>query len=188
MTKGLGLAAACATLFCALPLAQAAAQQVGAYAGRTADGNTISFDVALDGQGQPALMDLAIKFTAACGQSGSSISQSWHFFFSAGLPIVNGHVKQLEDNPQLLLLNSLSFHDHRVTGSTEARLPIIDAKSGAAQLCTSSKQAFKATFQSADGASPFDHPGTARLKAPQRTAILEWSSQGVLHQELRKEQ
>jgi hypothetical protein len=186
--KQFGFGLASAAFLCALPLAQAAAQPAGAYAGHTADGNAISFDIGSNAQGQPALMDLAIKFTAACGQSGSSISQSWHFFFSAGLPVVNGHVKHLEDNPQLHLLNSLSFHGNGVTGSTEARLPVLNGKSGAVQLCASGKQAFEASFQNADGAGPFDHPGTARLKAPERTAILEWSSQGITHQELRKEQ
>ncbi len=187
--KRIALGLASAAFFCLLPLTQAAAQQAGFYTGRTADGNAISFDVGTNAQGQLALMDLAIKFTAACSQSGSSISQSWHFFFSGGLPIVNGHVKHLENNPQLYLLNSLSFHGDHVSGSTEARLPVLnDGKSGAMQLCASGKQAFKAGFQSADGIGPFDHPGTARLKAPERTAILEWSSQGLTHQELRKEQ
>src|ERR1041385_9018742 len=145
-------------LLCALPLAQAAAQTGGAYAGHTADGNAISFYIGTDVQGQPALMDLAIKFTAACGQSGSSISQSWHFFFSGGLPIVNGHVKHLENNPQLYLLNSLSVHGNQVTGSTEARLPVLNGgKSGAVQVCAAGKQAFEASFQSPDGAGPFDH-------------------------------
>jgi hypothetical protein len=170
-------------------MAQAAAQQAGAYNGHTADGNAISFDVVSDAQGHLALSDLAIQFTAGCVQTGSSITQSWHFFFSRGLPIEHGHVRHLENNPQLYLMNSLNFHGDRVNGTTEARLPMLvpGKPSQTAQLCASGKQAFEATFQSPDGTSPFDHPGTARLKSPERTAILEWSSDGVTHQELRKQ-
>jgi hypothetical protein len=188
--KSLCLVAASASFVSFLPVAQAAAQQqVGAYSGHTADGNAISFDVVSDGQGHLALSDLAIQFTAGCVQTGSSVTQSWHFFFSAGLPIEHGHVKHVENNPQLYLLNNLNFHDNRVTGTTEARLPMLvpGKPAQAAQLCASGKQAFEAKFQSPEGASPFDHPGTARLKSPERTAILEWSSDGVTHQELRKQ-
>jgi hypothetical protein len=187
--KSLCLLAASTSLACFLPMAQAAAQQAGAYNGHTADGNAISFDVVSDAQGYLALSDLAIQFTAGCVQTGSSITQSWHFFFSRGLPIEHGHVRHLENNPQLYLMNSLNFHGDRVNGTTEARLPMLvpGKPSQTAQLCASGKQAFEATFQSPDGTSPFDHPGTARLKSPERTAILEWSSDGVTHQELRKQ-
>ncbi|HEX3943981.1 MAG TPA: hypothetical protein VHW69_07835 [Rhizomicrobium sp.] len=187
--KSLCLLAASASLACLLPIAQAAAQQAGAYRGHTADGNAISFDVVGDSQGHLALSDLAIQFTAGCGQTGSSITQSWHFFFPTGLPIEHGHVRHLENNPQLYLMNSLNFHGDRVNGTTEARLPMLvpGKPSQTAQLCASGKQAFEATFQSPEGSSPFDHPGTARLKSPERTAILEWSSDGVTHQELRKQ-
>jgi hypothetical protein len=179
-----GLTASVAALLGAAP---ASAQQIGVYSGHTADGNAISFNVVTDAQGQPALADVAIQFTAGCTQTGSSITQHWHFFFSKGLPIVNGHVKHLENNPQLHLLNSLNFNSRqKVTGTTEARLPVLVAGKPAntVQLCTSAKQAFEATLQS-ENASPFDHPGTARLRSPERTAILEWSSEGVTHQELR---
>jgi hypothetical protein len=187
--KSLCLLAASASLACLLPIAQAAAQQAGAYRGHTADGNAISFDVVGDSQGHLALSDLAIQFTAGCGQTGSSITQSWHFFFPTGLPIEHGHVRHLENNPQLYLMNSLNFRGDRVNGTTEARLPMLvpGKPSQTAQLCASGKQAFEATFQSPEGSSPFDHPGTARLKSPERTAILEWSSDGVTHQELRKQ-
>ena len=66
-------------------------------------------------------------------------------------------------------------------------LGLPDKSPNAVQLCVSSKQAFEAAFQSADSGHLFDHPGNARLKAPERTAILEWSSQGVTHQELWKQ-
>lgn len=184
------LAAASISFTCGFPLAHAFAQQSGSFIGHTADGNPIRFDVVNDPQGQPVLADLSLTFTAACGASGSSIAQSWHFFFSRGLPIVHGHVKHLENNPQLYLLNSITFDGKRVTGMTEARLPVlIPGKSpNSVQLCSSAKQAFEASFQTAESANPFDHPGTTRLKTPERTAILEWSSHGVTHQELRKEQ
>ena len=85
--------------------------------------------------------------------------------------------------------NPISFGGGQATGTTEARLPVlVPGKSpSAVQLCTSAKQAFEASFQSADTAHLFDHPGNARLKAPERTAILEWSSQGITYQELRKQ-
>lgn len=188
--KSLYLCAASASIACLLPIAPAAAQQqAGAYSGHTADGNAISFDVVGDAQGHFALSDLAIQFTAGCVQTGSSITQSWHFFFSAGLPIEHGRVKHVENNPQLYLLNSLNFHGTRVTGTTEARLPILvpGKTSQTAQLCASGKQAFEAKLQTPEGSGPFDHPGTARLRSPERTAILEWSSDGVTHQELRKQ-
>lgn len=187
--KNLKLLAASASVLCLLPVAHALAQQTGSYSGRTADGNPISFDVAADAQGQLVLTHVAVQFTAACAQSGTSVTQSWQFFFSAGLPIAHGHVKHIENNPQLYLLNGITFHGTRATGSTEARLPVLlpDKAPNAVQLCVSSKQAFEAAFQSADSAHLFDHPGNARLKAPERTAILEWSSQGVTHQELWKQ-
>lgn len=167
-----------------------AAQQAGTYSGHTADGNTISFDVGSNPQGQPVLLDVAIKFSAFCPQAGSSMAQSWKFFFSNGLPIVHGHVKHLENGPQLYLLNAINFHSGRVSGTTEAKLPMLEpGKSpSSTQLCSSAKQAFEASYQGADGTNFFDHPGDPHLKTPQRTAILEWSSQGVTHQELRKEQ
>ena len=187
--KNLGRLAASASLLCLLPIAQAAAQQTGSYSGHTADGNPISFDVATDVQGQPVLTHVAVQFTAACAQSGTSITQSWQFFFSRGLPIVHGHVKHVENNPQLYLLNGITFHAERATGATEARLPVLVAgkSPNSVQLCASARQAFEAGFQSADSAHLFDHPGSVKLKAPERTAILEWSSQGIAHQELRKQ-
>ena len=187
--KRLGRLAATVSFLCLLPATQAAAEQTGSYSGRTADGNPISVDVATDAQGQPVLTHVSIQFTAACAQSGTSIAQSWQFFFSGGLPIVHGHVKHIENNPQLFLLNSISFHSGRATGTTEALLPVlVPGKSpSSVQLCASGKQAFEAGFQSADSGHLFDHPGNARLKAPERTAILEWSSQGITHQELRKQ-
>jgi hypothetical protein len=187
--KSLSVLAASVSFAWLLSVGQAAAGQAGAYTGHTADGNSISFDVVNDGQGHLALTDLAIQFTVGCLQTGSSITQSWHFFFSAGLPIEHGRVKHLENGPQLYLLNSLNFHGNRVAGTTEARLPVLvpGKASQSAQLCNSGKQAFEATLQSAEGSGPFDHPGTVRLKSPQRTAILEWSSDGVTHQELRKQ-
>jgi hypothetical protein len=189
IAKVFGLLAGAASLTFLLPAAQAAAQQAGAYVGHTADGNLISFDVGVDAQGQPVLTDLAIKFTAACAQSGSSVTQSWQFFFGTGLPIVHGHVKQIENTPQLYLLDSISFHNGRATGATEARLPVLtDAKSQSVQLCSSAKQAFEANFQTVDSAHLFDHPGNARLKAPQRTSVLEWSSQGMTYQQLTRQQ
>src|ERR1051325_4526342 len=115
--KNLGRLAASASLLCLLPIAQAAAQQTGSYSGHTADGNPISFDVATDVQGQPVLTHVAVQFTAACAQSGTSITQSWQFFFSRGLPIVHGHVKHVENNPQLYLLNGITFHGTHATGS-----------------------------------------------------------------------
>ncbi|MBV9569837.1 MAG: hypothetical protein JO056_01170 [Alphaproteobacteria bacterium] len=170
-------------------VASAQAQQVGSYIGRTADGNRIRFDIVSDAQGQLAIADLSLSFSAACGQTGTSMTQSWQFIFSKGLPIVGEHVKHVENNPQLYLVNSISFDGKKVTGTTEARLPVLlGGKSpGAVQLCVSGKQAFEATFQSADNANPFENPGRARLKTPERTAILEWSSQGAMHQELRKQ-
>lgn len=167
-----------------------AAQQSGTYSGHTADGNAISFDVGINPQGQPVLLDVAVRFTASCPQAGSSISQAWKFFFSNGLPLVHGHVKHLENNPQLYLLNAINFHGGQVTGTTEAKLPLLTPGKppNGAQLCYSASQAFEASYQSPESASPFDHPGDPHLKTPQRTAILEWSSQGVTHQELRKEQ
>jgi hypothetical protein len=187
--KNLGRVAASAFFLCLLAVAHAAAQQTGSYSGHTADGNPISFDVATDAQGQLVLTHVAIQFTAACAQSGSSVTQSWQFFFSGGLRIVHGHVKHIENNPQLYLLNNIIFHPTGATGSTEARLPVLVAgkSPNSVQLCASAKQAFEAGFQSADSAHLFDHPGNARLKAPDRTAILEWSSQGITHQELRKQ-
>ena len=187
--KSFARLAASASILALLPLAQAAAQPSGSYSGRTADGNPVSFDVATDAQGQPVLTHVAIQFTAGCAQSGSSITQSWQFFFSGGLPIVHGHVKHIENDPQLYLLNSIAFHGTRATGTTEARLPVLMAgkSPSSVQLCASAKQAFEAEFQSADSAHLFDHPGNARLKAPERTAILEWSSQGIMHQEMRKQ-
>lgn len=172
-----------------IPSAGAFADPVGSYIGQTADGNAIRFDVVNDVRGRPVLADLSLSFTAACGVTGSSVSQSWRFFFSKGLPIENGHVKHLENNPQLYLMDSIKFVGKRVTGTTEARLPVlIGGKSpGGVQLCASAKQAFEASFQSTESANPFEHPGNARLKSPERTAILEWSSQGVTHQELRNE-
>lgn len=168
----------------------AAAQQAGAYSGQTADGSPISFDVGMNAQGQPALMDMSIRFTAACPQSGSSITQSWRFFFYSGLPIVNGRVKHLENNPQLYLLDNVKFGKHSATGTTEARLPVLlPGKSPVAvQMCASAPQAFKAEFHPADGANPFERAGDARLRTPERTAILEWSDQTGVHQEMRKEQ
>ena len=188
--KLLGIVAS-AALASTLPLAQAtAAQQAGTYSGHTADGNAISFDVGTNPQGQPVLLDVAIKFTALCPQAGSSITQSWKFFFSNGLPIVHGHVKHVENNPQLYLLNAINIHGGKASGTTEAKLPMLEpGKSpGGAQLCYSASQAFEAAYQEADGAQLFGQPGDAHLKTPARTAILEWSSQGVTHQELRKEQ
>src|SRR6476646_5413161 len=180
---------ATASILCLVPAAQASAQQTGSYSGRTADGNPISFDVASDAQGQMVLTHVAIQFTAACAQSGTSVTQSWQFFFSSGLPIVHGHAKHVENNPQLYLLNGITFHGAHATGTTEARLPIriLGKPPAAVQLCASAKQAFEAGFQTADSGHLFDHPGNARLKAPERTAILEWSSQGVTHQELWKQ-
>ncbi len=98
-------------------------------------------------------------------------------------------MKHIENDPQLYLLNSIAFHGTRATGTTEARLPVLMAgkSPSSVQLCASAKQAFEAEFQSADSAHLFDHPGNARLKAPERTAILEWSSQGIMHQEMRKQ-
>src|SRR5436305_132045 len=166
----------------------ASAQQAGAYSGQTADGNPITFDVGVNAQGQAALMDMSVRFTAACPQSGSSITQSWKFFFYTGIPIVNGRVKHIENNPQLYLLNSVKFGNHSASGTTEARLPVLIAGKNSVQLCTSLPQAFKAKFHPADNSNPFERPGDAHLKTPERTAILEWSEQGVVHQELRKEQ
>src|SRR6202012_5024048 len=95
---------------CLLLTAQPAlAEQAGAYSGRTADGNAITFDVGVNAQNQAALMDMSVRFTAACPQSGSSVTQSWKFFFYSGLPIADGHVKHLENNPQLYLLNNVKF-------------------------------------------------------------------------------
>jgi hypothetical protein len=164
------------------------AQQAGAYSGQTADGNPITFDVGVNAQGQAALMDMSVRFTAACPQSGSSITQSWKFFFYTGIPIVNGRVKHIENNPQLYLLNTVKFGNRSASGATEARLPVLIAGKNSVQLCTSLPQAFKAKFHPADGSNPFERPGDAHLKTPERTAILEWSEQGVVHQELRKEQ
>ena len=176
--------------FVVLAAQSASAQQAGAYSGRTADGNAITFDVGVNAQGQAALMDMSVRFTATCPQSGSSITQSWKFFFYSGLPIVNGRVKHLENNPQLYLLNSVKFGKHGASGTTEARLPVLIAgKSGSSvQLCASAPQAFKAEFHPVDGSNPFESAGDAHFKTPTRTAILEWSEQGVVHQELRKEQ
>jgi hypothetical protein len=166
------------------------AQQVGSYSGQTADGSPISFDVGVNAQGQPALMDMSVRFTAACAQSGSSVTQSWKFFFYSGLPIADGKVKHLENNPQLYLLNNVRFGQHSASGTTEARLPVLlsGKSSSTVQLCGSSAQAFKAKFHEADGSHLFEHAGDAHLKTPERTAILEWSDQGGVHQELRKEQ
>jgi hypothetical protein len=184
-------AAALAGAGCVVLAAQpASAEQAGAYSGHTADGNAITFDVGVNAQGQPALMDMSIRFTAACSQSGSSITQSWKFFFYNGLPIANGRVKHLENNPQLYLLNNVKFGSHSASGTTEARLPVLIAgKSGTSvQLCASAPQAFKAEFHPADGSNPFERAGDAHFRTPTRTAILEWSEQGVVHQEMRKEQ
>ena len=168
----------------------ALAEQAGSYSGHTADGSPISFDVGVNAQGQPALMDMSVRFTAACAQNGSSVTQSWKFFFYSGLPIVNGKVKHLENNPQLYLLNNVKFGKHSAAGSTEARLPILlsGKSSSSVQLCASSPQAFKAKFHEADSAHLFEGGGDAHLKTPERTAILEWSDQGGVHQELRKVQ
>lgn len=176
--------------FLVLAVQSALAEQAGAYSGRTADGNAVTFDVGVNAQGQAALMDMSVRFTAACPQSGSSITQSWKFFFYTGLPIVNGHVKHLENNPQLYLLNNVKFGKHGASGTTEARLPVLIAgKSGnGVQLCASAPQAFRAEFHPADGSNPFERAGEAHFSTPTRTAILEWSEQGVVHQELRKEQ
>lgn len=167
----------------------AQAQQIGSYSGRTADGNRIRFDIVSNAQGQLAIADLSLSFSAACGQTGTSIAQSWQFIFSKGLAITREHVKHVENNPQLYLMNNITFDGRKVTGTTEARLPVLlGGKSpNAVQLCVSDKQAFEATFQSADNTNPFDRPGHARLRTPERTAILEWSSGGVMHQELRKQ-
>jgi hypothetical protein len=166
----------------------ASAQQAGAYSGQTADGNPITFDVGVNAQGQAALMDMSIRFTAVCPQSGTSITQSWKFFFYTGIPIVNGRVRHIENNPQLYLLNNVKFGNHSASGTTEARLPVLVADKNSVQLCTSSSQAFKTKFHAADGSNPFERPGDAHLRTPERTAILEWSEQGVVHQEMRKEQ
>lgn len=170
-------------------LASASAEPVGSYIGQTADGNAVRFDLVTDNKGHLALADLSLSFTAACGVSGSAVTQSWQFFFSKGLPVTKGRVKHVENSPQLYVANNLKFDGKHVTGTTEARLPVFggNGSSGGVQLCVSAKQAVEATFQSADSTNPFEHSGTARFKSPERTAILEWSSQGVDHQELRKE-
>ena len=169
--------------------ASAQAQQIGSYSGHTADGNRIRFDIVSDAQGQLAIADLAVSFNAVCGQTGTSLAQSWQFIFSKGLPIAGGRVKHIENNPQLYMLNSVKFDGKKVTGTTESRLPVLMGSKSpdAVQICISGKQAFEATFQSADSINPFENPGHARLKTPERTAILEWSSQGVMHQELHKQ-
>ena len=106
----------------------ALAQEIGNYAGQTADGHSITFSVSTDpNDGKLELKSLTVGFSAACPESGTTINQSESFGLSDGpYDIASRKVSQLWTSNQLYMLNNITFASKTHTkGNTRTSLPQI---------------------------------------------------------------
>lgn len=125
----------------------------GTYSGQTADGHTITFQVKTDpNTGKPELGSLLVYFTAQCPQTADSYSAGYSWGFADGVDFVKSKVTWTYSPTPLFIYtqNTIAFTSTTAAnGSTQFRVAALipGTPPTKAEVCTSPKQAFTATYQ-----------------------------------------
>lgn len=135
----------------------------GTYSGASADGNSVSFTVADDGNGVLALTGQSYNFSAMCND-GSTFNSGWGLGYDT--PITGNKVKNTFAFPYLTNIVSLTFSadGQSATGTISSVSPTltpVGPKPKKALFCKSPMQSLSLTLQS----------GAARVKPPAQGAV-----------------
>jgi hypothetical protein len=148
----------------------AAAQEVGVYAGTSADGQDISFTVADDpNNGELELVSAGINFSAPCKNSTYVLNSNWGFGLSSD--ITNGKVSFVNQDNYFKFTVKLTFSadGQSATGFITSVSPTLYPATGTpthSLFCTSPRQALSLTLQPADApAIKVEHQSTRRNAA-----------------------
>ncbi len=142
------LKAAAAALLLAAP-ANAWAQQAGTYNGTTADGNSVSFAVGTDGNGNLAITGATIWFLATCAATGDTVNEGWGFGTD---DVITGNKVDFaggSDDFYIYAPGTVVFRGNTMSGHLDSRETIFKTNStppSGAQLCISPSQTFSATL------------------------------------------
>jgi hypothetical protein len=157
-TATLAFSALCALAFST----PGSAQQAGTYTGSSADGQSVSFTVALDGDNQLAVTSASISFEAPCkGGTAPTLISGWGF--GADAVITNKKATLVAPDPFFYITASLKFVGSNVTGTITTRAPYLDpgkTPPNKADFCESPLQAYSATFSGTGPGSPALPQGT----------------------------
>jgi len=126
----------------------AEAQKAGTYSGTSADGAFISLTVT--GTGPFTITSMNVNFIAPCNV-GSPANEGWGFFL--GQMVVPAGMQFSTGNDYYLTTGSLSFpSNNKVKGTVISRTAVFDpafSPPHGARFCTSPKQKFNLTYQTA---------------------------------------
>lgn len=148
------------SMLCAMTLSSpGSAQTAGTYSGSSADGQTVSFTVGLDGDSRLAVTSASVGFEAPCkGGTAPTLSSGWGFGSDA--VITNHRATLIAPDPFFYITATLKFTGSTVTGLITTRAPYLDpghTPPNRADFCESPLQAYSATL---GGPAPALPPGT----------------------------
>jgi len=131
----------------------ASAQQVGTYAGKTANGDFIEVLVAKDtGTGKLELTDISYDFTATCAATGGKVVTSYGIGLETD--IVNHKATFESEGISLWVTGNIDFETvNEATGKIRSLIAAFKpgmtegATPTAAEFCVSASQTFSVTFQ-----------------------------------------
>jgi len=142
---------ACGVALLATTLATPAAAQVaGTYSGTSADGSGLTFVVGTDsGNGNPAVTNATIFFSAPCKKSSYVLNTGWGFGLTAD--IVHHKVKYTAIDNYFVISFSLDFSGDTATGTITSISPTlspVSAKPKKALICESPSQSLSVSLPS----------------------------------------
>jgi hypothetical protein len=124
------------------------AQQAGTYAGTSADGQTVSFVVGLDGNNVLAVTGASVNFVAPCkGGTAPTLYSGWGFGSDS---VITAHkTTMLATGPYFYITANIKFVGTTAQGTIQTRSAYLDPGNtppNRADFCESPTQAFTTTL------------------------------------------